>query len=431
LIRPATASTIQIAALSQEKGRASEVRPVSSPRSPVYLDNHSTTRTDPRVVEAMLPYFTEAFGNAASVSHRFGWEASEAVEDARTRVAEWIGADPKEIVFTSGATEANNLAIKGALPALKRRGDHLITAASEHKSIVDLMKRLAREGWDVTFAPCDETGMVSAEAIEAAMKPATVLVSVMAANNEVGTINPIGAIGRLCHERNVVFHTDATQAVGKTDLDVRRDGVDLLSLSGHKIYGPKGIGALYVRRRDPQVRLQPLFDGGGHERGLRSGTLPVPLIVGLARAVDLMIAERPEESARIGGLRDRLEAGIFERVPEVRLNGHPTQRLAGNLNVSFAYVDGEALMMAMRDVAVSSGAACSSVEPEPSHVLRAMGLDDEAARASLRFGVGRFNTEEDVDRAIELVVEAVGRLRAHSAAWSSTSGVNRLTTRYD
>ncbi|APW63096.1 cysteine desulfurase family protein [Paludisphaera borealis] len=392
-------------------------------RSPVYLDNHSTTRTDPRVVAAMLPYFSEIYGNAASVSHRFGWEAAEAVERARTRVAEWIGADSKEIVFTSGATEANNLAIKGALPALKRRGDHLITAASEHKSVVDVMKRLGREGWNVTFVPCDETGRVSAEAIEAALTPATVLVSIMAANNEVGTLNPIREIGRLCHDRKIVFHTDATQAVGKVDVDVQVDGVDLLSLSGHKIYGPKGVGALYVRRRDPQVRLQPLFDGGGHERGLRSGTLPVPLIVGLDKAVELMICDKAEDSTRIRGLRDRLEAGIRGRVPEVQLNGHPTLRLDGNLNLSFAFVDGEALMMAMRDVAVSSGAACTSVEPEPSHVLRAMGRDDEAARASLRFGVGRFNTEDEIDYAIDLVAESVGRLRTHSAAWSATTGV--------
>jgi len=392
-------------------------------RPPVYLDNHSTTRTDPRVVEAMLPYFTEIYGNAASVSHRFGWDAAEAVESARKRVAEWIGADPKEIVFTSGATESNNLAIKGALPGLKRRGDHLITAASDHKSVLDVMKRLGREGWNVTFVPCDEAGLVAAEAIEAALTPATVLVSVMAANNEVGTLNPIREIGRLCHDRKVVFHTDATQAVGKVELDVQADGVDLLSLSGHKIYGPKGVGALYVRRRDPQVRLQPMIDGGGHERGLRSGTLPVPLIVGLGKAVELMISRKTEDSTRIRALRDRLEAGIRGRVRDVQLNGSPTLRLDGNLNLSFAYVDGEALMMAMRDVAVSSGAACTSVEPEPSHVLRAMGRDDEAARASLRFGVGRFNTEDEIDHAIDVVVEAVARLRKHSAAWAATSGV--------
>jgi len=392
-------------------------------RPPVYLDNHSTTRPDPRVVEAMLPYFHEIYGNAASISHRFGWDAAEAVEEARARVAESIGADPKEIVFTSGATESNNLAIKGALPALKRRGDHLVTAASEHKSVLDVMKRLSREGWNVSFVPCDETGLVSAEAVEQALTPSTVLVSVMTANNEVGTLNPIGEIGRLCHDRKIVFHTDATQAVGKVDLDVQADGVDLLSLSGHKIHGPKGVGALYVRRRDPQVRLQPQIDGGGHERGLRSGTLPVPLIVGLGKAVELMFLEKPDEPNRIKALRDRLEAGIVGRVADVRLNGHPTRRLGGNLNLSFAFVDGESLMTAIRDVAVSSGAACTSVDPEPSHVLRAMGRDDESARASLRFGVGRFNTEDEIDYAIEVVAEAVARLRKHSAAWSSTSAL--------
>lgn len=390
-------------------------------RPPVYLDNHSTTRIDPRVVEAMLPYFTEIYGNAASISHRFGWDASEAVENARARVAESIGADPKEIVFTSGATESNNLALKGALPALKRRGDHLIAAASEHKSVLDVMKRLGREGWNVTFVPCDETGLVTAETVESALTASTVLVSVMTANNEVGTLNPVAEIGRLCHDRKIVLHTDATQAVGKVDLDVQADGIDLLSLSGHKIYGPKGVGALYVRRRDPQVRLQPLIDGGGHERGLRSGTLPVPLIVGLGKAVDLMFLEKPTEPRRIKSLRDRLQAGIMSRVADVHLNGHPTRRLDGNLNLGFACVDGESLMTAMRDIAVSSGAACTSVDPEPSHVLRAMGRDDETARASLRFGVGRFNTEDEIDYAIDVVAEAVARLRKHSAAWSATT----------
>jgi cysteine desulfurase len=391
-------------------------------RLPVYLDNHATTRVDPRVVEAMLPYFTETYGNAASVSHRFGWDAGAAVDRTREQVAGLIGAEPREIIFTSGATESNNLALKGALPALKRKGNHLVTAATEHKAVLDPMKRLAREGWELTIVPPDPYGLVSASAIEAALTDRTVLVSVMAANNEVGTINPIGEIGRLCHERGILFHTDAAQAVGKIPVDVRSDQVDLLSLSAHKIYGPKGIGVLYVRRRDPQVRLTPLFDGGGHERGMRSGTVPVPLVVGLGEAAEIAGREREEETTRVLALRERLHAGIAQRVEAIRLNGHPTLRLPGNLNLSFSYVDGEALMMAMRDVAVSSGSACTSAEPEPSHVLMAIGLDEDMARASLRFGLGRFTTEEEIDFATGAVSEAVGRLRDLSPAWPVRAG---------
>jgi cysteine desulfurase len=387
-------------------------------KPPVYLDNHSTTKPDPRVVAAMMPYLTEIYGNAASVSHKFGWDAEEAVEKARAQVAEALGAEPREIVFTAGATEANNLAIKGTLPFLRRKGDHVVATAVEHKSVLDVVERLAREtDWKVTIVPCDETGRVDEAAVLAALRPETVFVSVIAANNEVGTINPIRAIGELCHGRGIVFHTDATQAVGKIPLDVRADNVDLLSLSAHKIYGPKGIGALYVRRKDPQVRIKPLFDGGGHERGLRSGTPAVPLIVGLGAAIELAAQEREVDSARVKALRDRLEASIRERVSDVTLNGHPTERLDGNLNLSFAYLDGEALMMAMRDVAVSSGAACTSAEPEPSHVLRAMGRDDDQARASLRFGLGRFTTAEEVEFAVEAVAGAVASLRTHSSAW--------------
>jgi cysteine desulfurase len=388
------------------------------PSSPVYLDNHATTRVDPRVLEAMLPYFTTIYGNAASVSHRFGWEAGEAVDQAREKVAALIGAEPKEIVFTSGATESNNLAIKGVLPAVKKRGNHLVTSAVEHKAVLDPMRRLNREGWDLTVVPCDDTGLVSADNVASAITDRTVLVSIIAANNEIGTLNPIREIGRLCHERGILFHTDATQAVGKVPLHVRDDFVDLLSLSAHKMYGPKGIGALYVRRRDPQVRLLPLFDGGGHERGFRSGTIPVPLVVGLGWAAELAGRERQPEAARLSALRDRLYKGIADRVEAIRLNGHPNLRLPGNLNLSFAYVDGEALMMAMGDVAVSSGSACTSAEPEPSHVLRALGLDEDMARASLRFGLGRFTTQEEIDYAVEKVAEAVQRLRIHSAAWS-------------
>ena len=385
---------------------------------PVYLDNHSTTRVDPRVVAAMLPYFTEIYGNAASVSHRFGWDAGAAVDRARAQVAATLGCEAREVVFTSGATESNNLAIKGALPYLKRKGDHLVTASVEHKAVIDPMKRLAREGWNVTLVEPDATGMVSAASIEAALTDRTVLVSIMAANNEVGTINPIREIGALCHDRGILFHTDATQAVGKIPLDVVADNVDLLSLSAHKMYGPKGVGALYVRRRDPQVRLSPLFDGGGHERGVRSGTLAVPMIVGLGEASAIASVEMEVESPRILALRERLHASISASVDQVRLNGHPTHRLAGNLNLSFAYVDGEALMMAMRDVAVSSGSACTAAEPEPSHVLRAIGLDEDMARASLRFGLGRFTTAEEVDFAAGAVAAAVARLRPQSAAWA-------------
>ncbi len=390
---------------------------------PIYLDCHATTPVDPRVLEAMLPYFSVKFGNAASVSHRFGWEAGEAVDGARETVARLIGAEAKEIIFTSGATEANNLAIKGALPHLKRKGNHLVTAATEHKSVLDPMKRLAREGWDVTFVAPDEHGQIAADTVEAALTERTVLVSVMAANNEVGTLNPIGAIGRLCHERGVLFHSDATQAVGKVPVDVQADGIDLLSLSAHKCYGPKGVGALYVRRRDPQVRLTALFDGGGHERGFRSGTLPVPLIVGLGEAAAIAERERPEEAERLRALRQRLHQGIAARVPSIQLNGHPADRLPGNLNLSFGYVDGEALMMAMRDIAVSSGAACTSANPEPSHVLLAMGLSEDMARASLRFGLGRFTTAEEIDFAVDSVATAVEKLRNHSAAWTVQDGV--------
>jgi cysteine desulfurase len=381
---------------------------------PVYLDNHATTRTDPRVVEAMLPYFTNSYGNAASGSHRFGWEAAEAVERARAQVATLIGAEPREVVFTSGATESNNLAIKGVLPGLKRKGNHLVTASSEHKAVLDPMKRLAREGWELTVIAPDGDGLVSAGAVAAALTDQTVLVSVMAANNEVGTINPIAEIARVCRSRGVVFHTDATQAVGRVPLLVLDAAPDLLSLSAHKFYGPKGVGALFVRRGGdgPPPRLAPLFDGGGHERGLRSGTVAVPLVVGLGAAAEIAGRERDVEAERLLALRDRLRDGIVRRVDGVRLNGHPTRRLPGNLNLSFAGVDGEALMMALKDVAVSSGAACSATDPEPSHVLMAMGLDESMARASLRFGLGRFTTAEEVDFAAEAVCDAVKRLRA-------------------
>jgi cysteine desulfurase len=388
----------------------------------VYLDNHATTRTDPRVVEAMLPYFTEVYGNSASVSHRFGWQAAEAVEHAREQVAQAIGAQAREIVFTSGATESNNLAIKGIAQAAVRRRNHLVTAVSEHKAVLDPVKHLARQGWEITIIACDKYGGVSPQAVADALTDRTVLVSIMAANNEVGTINPIAEIGQICRDRGVVFHTDAAQAVGRIGLDVQTQTVDLLSLSAHKFYGPKGIGALYVRRGDPRVRLDPLIDGGGHERGLRSGTVAVPLVVGLGMAAELAVRDGDREGRRLLELRDRLHERIAGRVPEVRLNGPRADRLPGNLNLSFAGVDGEALMMAMRDVAVSSGSACSSANPEPSHVLLAMGLDEDMARASLRFGLGRFTTADDVDFAARAVADAVERLRRQRSAWTFEDG---------
>ncbi len=383
-------------------------------RVPIYLDNHATTRPDPQVVAAMLPFFQNFYGNAASTGHRFGWDAAEAVDRARAQIAALLGAHSKEIVFTSGATEANNLALKGTAWASKRLGHHLVTTAAEHPSVLDPLKRLAREGWSLSIVPVDAHGTVDPQAITAALTDQTVLVSVMAASNEVGTLNPIAEIGRLCHERGVVFHTDATQAIGKIPLDVAVQHVDLLSLSAHKFYGPKGIGALYVRRHEapPRVRLVPLIDGGGHERGLRSGTLAVPLIVGLGTAAELAARDRAIEVARVAGLRDRLWQGIEQKVGGVRRNGHPIASLPGNLNVSFEAVDGEALLMNMRDLAVSSGSACSSAHPEPSHVLLAMGIPEHLARASLRFGLGRFNTEEEIDFAIGYLAEVVARLRA-------------------
>jgi cysteine desulfurase len=389
---------------------------------PIYLDHHATTPTDPRVLEAMLPYFTELYGNAASTSHRFGWEASEAVERAREQVAGALGAHAREIVFTSGATESNNLAIKGVAYAAARRGKHLVTAASEHKAVLDPMKRLAREGWDVTVVPCDAHGWIDPAVIADALTDRTVLVSVMAANNEVGTLNPVEVIGRLCHERGIVFHTDAAQAIGKVPFGVQSGAIDFVSISGHKVYAPKGIGVLFVRRADPPIRIAPLFDGGGHERGLRSGTLPVPLIVGLGLAVEISMREQADETSRVLDLRERLFAGIAGRVSDVRLNGHADLRLPGNLNLSFEGVDGEALMMAMRDIAVSSGSACSSTNPEPSHVLLAMGLSEELARASLRFGLGRFTTDAEIDFAAQEVASAVERLRGLGVAWSARDG---------
>jgi cysteine desulfurase len=383
-------------------------------KTPIYMDNNSTTRTDPRVVEAMLPYFTEKFGNAASRSHAFGWEAEAAVEEARDQIAALIGATGKEIIFTSGATEATNLALKGAAAMYRKKGNHLVTQATEHKATLDTCKRLERDGYQVTYLPVDKYGQVHAEQVREAITDKTILVSIMAANNEIGTLQPIRDIGRLCKERGVLFHTDAVQSAGKLPLDVNDVGADLVSLSAHKMYGPKGIGCLYVRKKDPRVRLEPQIDGGGHERGMRSGTLPVPLIVGFGAAADLARREMAEESERTFRLRERLRKSIMDRLPETYLNGHPTERLPGNANISFAYVEGEGLMMGIKDVAVSSGSACTSASLEPSYVLRALGVGDELAHSSIRFGIGRFNTEEEVDYVADHVVQEVNRLREMS-----------------
>jgi len=383
----------------------------------IYLDNNATTRVDPRVVQAMLPYFSEEYGNAASRQHAFGRKALEAVEEARSQIASLIGADSRELIFTSGATESNNLAIAGIAFARKGSGDHIITAAGEHPSVLDPCRDLEKNGFRVTVLPIDRRGRVNAQQAAAAMTDRTILVSIMVANNEVGTLQPVAEISRLCKERGVLFHTDAVQALGKLLVDVRAIGADLASFSAHKIYGPKGIGALYVRSARPRVALEPLVHGGGHERGLRSGTLAVPLIVGFGEACRLCQACVADEASRIVSLRNRLWQQIKERLPDTALNGHPTERLPGTLNASFPYIDADALMLQMPEVAVSTGSACTSASIEPSHVLKAMGLDDDAARSSLRFSLGRFTTEEEIDAASAAVVEGVTRLRAISPAY--------------
>jgi cysteine desulfurase len=380
---------------------------------PIYMDNHATTPVDPRVVEAMLPYFTQDFGNAASRSHVFGWTAEKAVDAARDQVGALIGASGKEIVWTSGATESDNLAIKGAAEFYKDRGNHLVTSQTEHKAVLDTCKRLEKQGYQVTYVPVEKDGRVDPQAVAAAMTDKTILVSIMLANNEIGTVNPVDEIGKLVKSRGALFHIDAVQGVGKIPFDVNSASADLVSLSAHKMYGPKGVGALYVRRK-PRVRLQPLIDGGGHERGMRSGTLNVPLIVGFGLAAEIARAEMPAESARLLALRERLRQGIQARVSDTFINGSMEHRLPGNLNISFAYIEGEAMLMALRDVAVSSGSACTSASLEPSYVLRALGVDEELAHTSIRFGLGRFNTEEEVDYVTDVVVSKVNKLREMS-----------------
>lgn len=382
-------------------------------KRPVYMDNHATTPMDPRVLEAMLPYFSEKFGNAASRNHPFGWEAEEAVDTAREQIAALIGAKGKEIIFTSGATESDNLAIKGVVEFYKEKGNHIITCVTEHKAVLDTCKALERQGKaTTTYLPVDQYGMVDPDDVRKAMTDQTVLISIMYANNEIGTIHPIKEIGRIAKEKGVLFHCDATQGVGKVPVNVDQDGIDLLSMTGHKIYGPKGCGALYVRAKGPRVRLTPMMDGGGHERGMRSGTLNVPGIVGLGKASEICGQELEHETAKLMALRARLHEGITKALEDVYLNGHPTQRLPGNLNLSFSYVEGESFLMGLnKDIALSSGSACTSATLEPSYVLKALGVGEELAHTSIRFGLGRFNTEEEVDYVVSRVVEVTQRLR--------------------
>jgi cysteine desulfurase len=387
---------------------------------PIYMDNHATTQVDPRVLEAMVPYFTEKFGNAASRNHPFGWEAEAAVDEAREKIARLIHASsPKEITFTSGATESDNLAIKGVAEFYKDKGNHIVTCATEHRAVLDSCKALEQRGYRVTYLPVDAYGLIDTEQLRRAITEKTILISIMAANNEIGTIHPVKEIGRLAKEKGVLFHCDAAQAVGKIPIDVEEMGIDLLSVSAHKVYGPKGIGALYVRSKKPRVHLSAIIDGGGHERGLRSGTLNVPGIAGLGRACEIAGQEMKEEAARLTRMRDRLKEGILHRLDEVYVNGHLAQRLPGNMNVSFAYVEGESLLMGLKEIAVSSGSACTSATLEPSHVLRALRLPEHLAHSSIRFGLGRFNTDEEVDYTIERVVQEVTRLRKMSPLYES------------
>jgi len=378
---------------------------------PIYLDNHATTPVDPRVLDAMLPYFQELFGNAASRNHSFGWEAEEAVEKARKQVANLVGANAKEIVFTSGATESNNLALKGVAEMYAEKGNHIITAASEHKAVLDTCKHLEKDGHRVTYLPLKADGLIDLDMLRESFTDKTILVSIMYANNEIGVIQPIREIGRLCKERGILFHTDGVQAVGKVPVNVLQDNIDIMSLSGHKLYGPKGVGALYVRRRNPRVQLTAQIDGGGHERGMRSGTLNVPGIVGLGEACAIAQREMAEETVRLQAMRDSLKDKLLSELDEVFINGSWEHRLPHNLNISFAYVEGESMLMGINDIAVSSGSACTSATLEPSYVLKALGMGDDLAHSSIRFGIGRFNTQEEVDYVAGRVIEVVKKLR--------------------
>jgi cysteine desulfurase len=378
---------------------------------PIYMDNHATTRTDPRVLETMLPYFGEIYGNAASRNHEFGWIAEQAVDNARDQIAKLIGATAKEIVLTSGATESNNLAIKGVAEMYREKGNHIITEVTEHKCVLDTCKRLEKHGYRVTYLPVQKDGLIDLNQLQDAMTDDTILVSIMAANNEIGILQPVREIGRMCHEKGVLFHTDAVQAAGKVPFNVIEDNVDLASISAHKIYGPKGVGALYVRRRNPRVQLVAQMDGGGHERGMRSGTLNVPGIVGMGKACELARLEMGEESARLFALRENLREQITSQLDEVYINGSMEHRLPGSINISFAYVEGESLLMGINDISVSSGSACTSATLEPSYVLKALGAGDDLAHSSIRFGLGRFNTQAEVDYVAKKIVDVVRRLR--------------------
>jgi cysteine desulfurase len=378
---------------------------------PIYMDNHATTPLDPRVLQTMLPYFTDKFGNAASRNHSFGWAGEEAVENARQQVASLINATPKEIIFTSGATESDNLMIKGVAEMYREKGNHIITQAIEHKAVLDTCKNLEKHGFEVTYLPVQKDGRVDPEDVRKAIKPTTILICIMYANNEIGVINPIAEIGKIAKERGIIFAVDGVQAVGKVPVDVQKDNIDLLAISAHKLYGPKGVGALYVRRRNPRVQLSAIIDGGGHERGMRSGTLNVPGIAGLGKACELCQQEMATESVRLAGLRDRLRAGLEAKLDEVFINGSMEHRLPNNLNMSFAYVEGESLLMGINDVAVSSGSACTSATLEPSYVLKALGVGEDLAHTSIRFGLGRFTTQEEVDYVVDKMVQVVTKLR--------------------
>ena len=389
-------------------------------QTPIYMDNHATTAVDPRVLEALVPYFTEKFGNAASRSHAYGWESEAAVDNAREQIARLIRASsPREIIFTSGATESDNLAIKGVAESYRDKGNHIITCVTEHKAVLDSCKVLEQQGYQVTYLPVDGNGDINLPHLRDAMTDKTILISIMAANNEIGTIAPVKEIGRIAHEKGVLFHTDATQAVGKIPINVEEMEIDLLSLTAHKMYGPKGIGALYVRAAKPRVKLRSMIDGGGHERGMRSGTLNVPGIVGLGKACEIAQTEMLAEAEKLISLRERLKCRILDQLEEVYINGHPTSRLPGNMNMSFAYVEGESLLMGLKEIAVSTGSACTSASLEPSHVLRAIGVEEELAHTSIRFGLGRFNTEEEVDYTVRRVVEEVRRLREISPLYKA------------
>ena len=390
---------------------SSQVETPAGVHLPIYMDNHATTPLDPRALEAMMPYLTSKFGNAASRNHSFGWEAEQAVDAAREQIAKLIGATAKEIIFTSGATESDNLALKGIAEMYRERGNHIITQVTEHKAVLDTCKRLEKCGCRVTYLPVKADGRIDLEDLRRAIDDKTILVSIMAANNEIGVLQPIREIGKICHERGVLFHTDAVQAVGKVPFNVIEDCVDVASISAHKIYGPKGVGALYVRRRNPRAQIAAQIDGGGHERGMRSGTLNVPGIVGMGKTCEIAQEEMAAEAVRVGALRDRLKTKLEAELDYVHVNGSMEHRLPGNLNMSFVYVEGESLLMGINDVAVSSGSACTSATLEPSYVLKALGLGDDVAHSSIRFGLGRFNTDAEVDYVAAKVIQVVRHLR--------------------